>query len=74
MEPHVPGHCIGLVGIGVANSASTILSDLAILILPIRQVWKLQLRKAEKLALTFAFGLGFLYVLSYPLSRFCSPP
>ncbi len=33
-----------------------------ILLLPVPQVWKLQLRLSEKLALTFAFGLGFLYV------------
>ncbi|KKA21752.1 hypothetical protein T310_4273 [Rasamsonia emersonii CBS 393.64] len=63
-NPMVPGHCISLVGIGVANSASTILSDLAILILPIRQIWKLQLRKAEKVALTFAFGLGFFVIFA----------
>jgi hypothetical protein len=58
--PDLPGHCINQVGTWIANAASTILSDLAILILPIPQVWSLQLRKTEKVAVTLAFCLGFL--------------
>jgi hypothetical protein len=60
--PKLPGRCTNLVGTWLANASSTICSDLAILILPIPQVWKLQLRKSEKVAITMAFGLGFLYV------------
>lgn len=60
--PQLPGHCINQVGTWIANASSTIFTDLAILILPIPQIWNLQLRTAEKLGLTFAFGLGFLYV------------
>lgn len=63
--PQLPGRCVNQVGTWIANAASTILTDLAILILPIPQVWKLQLQKSQKIALTFAFGLGFLYVLSF---------
>lgn len=58
--PDLPGHCINQVATWIANAASTIFTDLLILLLPIPQVWKLQLQKAEKIALTFAFGLGFL--------------
>ena len=64
-DPTLPGHCINQVGTWIANAASTILSDLAILTLPIPAIWKLQLKKTDKIAVTFAFGLGFLYV--YPL-------
>src|SRR6266536_3080975 len=53
--PQLPGHCINQVGTWIANAASTILTDLAILILPIPQVWGLRLRKSEKVVLTFAF-------------------
>ncbi|EMR66673.1 putative integral membrane protein [Eutypa lata UCREL1] len=56
----LPGKCINQVGTWIANAASTILSDLAILILPLPRIWQLQLRKADKIALSFAFGLGFL--------------
>src|SRR6516162_716365 len=59
-DPDVPGYCINQQATWIANASSTILSDLAILILPIPQVWKLQLRKADKIVLTFSFGLGFL--------------
>jgi hypothetical protein len=58
--PQLPGHCINQVGTWIANAASTIATDLAILVLPIPQIWKLQLGKVEKVALTFTFCLGFL--------------
>ncbi|KAM0454389.1 hypothetical protein ACHAPV_008469 [Trichoderma viride] len=62
--PDLPGHCINQVGTWIANASSTIFTDLAILILPIPQIWKLQLRTAEKIGLTFAFGLGFFVVFA----------
>ncbi|KAL2010694.1 hypothetical protein VTN00DRAFT_6501 [Thermoascus crustaceus] len=62
--PQLPGHCINQVGTWIANAASTILTDLAILILPIPQVWKLQLARGQKIALTFAFCLGFFVVFA----------
>ncbi|KAF9886704.1 hypothetical protein FE257_011218 [Aspergillus nanangensis] len=62
--PDTPGRCINQVATWIANSVSTILSDLAILLLPLPQVWRLQLRLSEKLALTFAFSLGFFVVFA----------
>ena len=62
--PDLPGHCIDQVGTWIANAASTILSDLAILLLPLPQVWRLRLRREEKIGVTIAFGLGFLYAPS----------
>lgn len=58
--PQLPGRCINQVGTWIANATSTILTDLVILVLPIPQIWKLQLKKFEKVALTFTFCLGFL--------------
>lgn len=58
--PQIPGRCINQVGTWIANALSTIVSDLATLILPIPQVWKLQLKTTEKIAITCAFGLGSL--------------
>ncbi|KAL1962349.1 hypothetical protein VTN77DRAFT_9762 [Rasamsonia byssochlamydoides] len=62
--PQLPGHCVNQVGTWIANASSTILTDLAILILPIPQVWKLQLQTSQKVALTFAFGLGFFVIFA----------
>jgi hypothetical protein len=69
--PDIPGRCVNQVGTWIANAASTILTDLAILILPIPQIWKLQLKKFEKTALTFTFCLGFLYAPSCMIMRRC---
>lgn len=59
-HPELPGHCISEMGVWVANASSTIVSDIAILLLPIPQVWKLKTKKSEKIGLTLVFGLGFL--------------
>jgi hypothetical protein len=58
--PDLPGHCIDQVSTWISNACSTILTDVLILLLPIPQVWKLQLRRPEKIGVTFAFCLGFL--------------
>ncbi|KIW06741.1 uncharacterized protein PV09_02434 [Verruconis gallopava] len=62
--PQLPGHCVNQVGTWVANATSTILTDLIILLLPIRELWKLQLKKFEKVALTLTFSLGFFVVFA----------
>lgn len=62
--PDTPGHCIDQVGTWIANAVSTIVSDFAILILPLPQVWKLQLKWKEKLAVTGAFLLGFFVIFA----------
>lgn len=59
-KPDLPGRCVSELGVWLANASSTMLSDIAILLLPIPQVWTLRLKKAEKIGVTFAFGLGFL--------------
>ncbi|OQE30732.1 hypothetical protein PENFLA_c002G04096 [Penicillium flavigenum] len=62
--PQLPGRCIDQVATWVANAVSTIATDVAILLLPIRQVWKLQLRMSEKIAVLIAFSLGFFVVFA----------
>ncbi|KAG5927994.1 hypothetical protein E4U42_001471 [Claviceps africana] len=62
--PQTPGRCINQVGTWISNAASTILTDLVILVMPVPQIWKLQLRKTEKIGLTVAFGLGFFAVFA----------
>ncbi|CAG8959714.1 hypothetical protein HYFRA_00001620 [Hymenoscyphus fraxineus] len=62
--PDLPGRCINQVGTWIANALSTIVSDLATLILPIPQVWKLHLKTTEKVALTCAFGLGSFVIFA----------
>lgn len=55
--PKLPGHCIDQVGTWIANAASAIMTDLAILTLPLPRVWKLKLRRSRKIAvLTASLG------------------
>lgn len=62
--PQIPGRCINQVGTWIANAVSTIATDLIILCLPIPQILKLQLRLSEKIAVLFAFSLGFFVVFA----------
>lgn len=65
--PDLPGRCINQVGTWIANAASTIMTDLIILLMPVHPMWKVQLKVREKLGLVAAFGLGFLSVLPLPV-------
>ena len=63
-DPQTPGVCGSnkngvLVG-GILN----VITDFAIIALPIPMVWRLQMAPQRKIALTFVFGLGFMYVAS----------
>ncbi|KAK2592588.1 hypothetical protein QQS21_009695 [Conoideocrella luteorostrata] len=62
--PDIPGHCVSEMGVWVANASSTIFSDIAILVLPIPQIWKLNTKTSEKIGLTVVFGLGFFTVFT----------
>lgn len=59
-NPALPGRCINQVGTWIANAASTLLTDIIILLMPVPQVWGLQLSKREKIGIIAAFGLGSL--------------
>ncbi|WAO85010.1 Hypothetical protein NCS54_00224300 [Fusarium falciforme] len=62
--PDIPGRCINQVGTWIANAASTIFTDVVILMLPLPPIWKLQLGRSEKIGLTTAFALGFFVVFA----------
>ncbi|KID75583.1 uncharacterized protein G6M90_00g046370 [Metarhizium brunneum] len=63
-RPAVEGRCVSELGVWLANASSTIFSDVVILLLPIPQVWRLQLKTLEKVGLTLVFGLGFFAVFA----------
>lgn len=57
---NVHGGCDNQAGAFVAVAATDILCDLAILLLPMPGVWKLQMPRTIKIALSVAFALGFV--------------
>ena len=60
---HEPGStCIVSEQFYIANAVPNIITDAVILALPIHMVWQLHTSKWERVALTFIFLLGSLYV------------
>lgn len=58
--PWIDGTCINLKASFIGNAIPNIISDIAILAMPVGQVWKLHLPTAQKLSLCFMFLLGSL--------------
>ena len=53
-----PAKCINVDVFGVWISLPNIVSDLAILILPLPVLWKMQIKRSKKLGLTVTFLVG----------------
>lgn len=56
----VEGHCIDIGASFIGNAVPNIITDIAILCLPIVQVWKLQMNLTQRLSICFVFLLGSL--------------
>jgi hypothetical protein len=66
-NPKVEGHCIDSIASVIATSAINVLSDFAILIVPLVGVWRLRLPFGKKLGVGAVFAVGILSVeLSFP--------
>ncbi|KAH8730008.1 hypothetical protein GQ44DRAFT_673671 [Phaeosphaeriaceae sp. PMI808] len=52
------GKCLDIFGINVISAVICVVSDLAILILPQRMIWQLQLPKKKKIGLCILFAIG----------------
>jgi hypothetical protein len=62
--PSAEGTCVDLKESALWNAISNIVIDVAILCMPIGQIWKLRLNLEQKLSLCFIFLLGSMYVLT----------
>ncbi|KAH8693343.1 hypothetical protein GQ44DRAFT_744627 [Phaeosphaeriaceae sp. PMI808] len=67
--PWIEGTCINLKASFIGNAIPNILTDVAILCVPIKPVWKLHLRLAQRLSILFMFLLGS-FVLFSSIYRF----
>lgn len=56
----VEGHCINVAAFFIGNAVPNIITYIAILCLPIVQVWKLQMNLTQKLSVCLVFLLGSL--------------
>lgn len=57
------GQCINQPLCYIFGSSFNVFTDIAILFLPLRGIWRLQLRNVQKFQLSGVFLLGSLYVL-----------
>lgn len=63
-NPTIPGTCINLKGSFIGNAIPNILTDIAILSLPVRVVWRLHASVTHRLSVMFVFLLGSLSVFT----------
>jgi hypothetical protein len=57
------GHCMDQILLLKMLILTNMITDLMIVVLPIRSVWRLQMRRTEKLAVLACFGLGLACVV-----------
>ncbi|KAK4540883.1 hypothetical protein LTR36_008825 [Oleoguttula mirabilis] len=62
------GHCIDIGIVWYVNSAMTLTADAILIILPITNIIRLQLPKAQRVALLFVFSLG-IFVMACTIVR-----
>ncbi|KAK5107610.1 hypothetical protein LTR62_000945 [Meristemomyces frigidus] len=65
------GHCIKTIQIWYVNSTMTLIADAILIALPINNIIRLQLPKAQRLALVFVFSLG-IFVMATTIVRLVS--
>lgn len=58
--PETPGQCINPVGRWSANATSAIITDIALLMLPITQLVGMRLTRIDKIGVAVVFAQGFL--------------
>ena len=59
-DPTVPAHCVNTDEVVLVCGVFNFATDLAILILPMPELWKLKITRKQKLQITFLFLLGGL--------------
>lgn len=58
----IPGKCLNLRARIIGAAGPNIVTDIVILAMPLREVWKLHATRSQQIALTGIFLLGGLYV------------
>ncbi|PYI08671.1 hypothetical protein BO78DRAFT_310226 [Aspergillus sclerotiicarbonarius CBS 121057] len=59
-DKSIPGHCINLKGSFIGNAVPNIVTDIAILTLPVTRVWRIQASLSERLSIIGIFLLDTL--------------
>jgi hypothetical protein len=62
----IPGTCINISAFNISCTAIILLSNLMMVVLPHRVIWKLPISKRQKIVVSFVFSVGILYVHVLP--------
>jgi energy-converting hydrogenase Eha subunit A len=54
------GSCINRPGIYLATAVTNTVSDLALIVIPVRVIWRLRMRLVQKIGVIVMFGIGCL--------------
>lgn len=66
-KPGLPGRCLDIAIVADGFAITSLVTDIAILALPVPLIWLLHLSRGQKTGLTMLFTLGGLYVsLPFP--------
>ena len=58
----VPGECASEFSLLVAGTLGSVVTDILVVLLPLPQVFKLNMKTRKKIAVSFSFLLGYAYV------------
>ena len=59
-NPYIGGRCMSFTGLFLASAIFNVCSDLVIILLPVRAIWKLQVSMKKKVAVNLHFTTNFL--------------
>ncbi|KAK7927538.1 hypothetical protein PG985_004536 [Apiospora marii] len=62
-SPSLSGHCSPISALFLGSALPSVFIDLGILLVPMPVLWRLQINRAKKIALTIIFGLGYCVVI-----------
>lgn len=60
----IPGHCLNLNALWIGNAIPNIITDAIILAMPIYPVWKLRMRRSQRIAVLGIFLLGGFVIIA----------
>ena len=64
-NPEAAGHCLDVDVLYMASSCFNMVSDIAMLSVPVYTIWKLQISRRRKIGISAIFLTGGLSVLAY---------
>ena len=65
----VGGHCINVHVMWIVQDILFLILDIYVVVLPLPTIWKLQITRPEKIAISGVFLLGSLYIHCSPAER-----